>query len=317
LVSGCANSVIPADGSVTSIGGYAFAGCRNLKSIIVPNQVTKIQAYAFYGCYGLEFMQLPFVGGESNYDNYIGYIFGGGPSQNDLYVPARLKEIVITGGTIVGDSAFKNCKWLERIILPESITTIGYYAFANCPKLDYVILPANVTIIKHADIFEKTPSAMLRISNNQENTVSLVKSNEIRHQIGGLITFVDENNEIISRQWYPVTREIIAPTPPEKPADEHYTYEAVWDPVPSRCYGNQTIQLRYITHWTGEQHPGDLTGDGNINSLDGLLLMRYLNGWNVNIQLSETMDINADGKINSLDGLILMRYLNGWNVTLG
>lgn len=63
--------------------------------------------------------------------------------------------------------------------------------------------------------------------------------------------------------------------------------------------------------------PGDLTGDGKINSLDGLMLLRYLNGWNVNIASPEAMDVNGDGKVNSLDGLILMRYLNGWNVTLG
>ena len=63
--------------------------------------------------------------------------------------------------------------------------------------------------------------------------------------------------------------------------------------------------------------PGDVNDDGKINSLDGLLLKRYLNGWNVDIASPEAMDVNADGKINSLDGLILMRYLNGWNVTLG
>ena len=64
--------------------------------------------------------------------------------------------------------------------------------------------------------------------------------------------------------------------------------------------------------------PGDLTGDDKINSLDGLMLMRYLNGWNnLNIASPEAMDVNADGKVNSLDGLLLMRYLNGWNVQLG
>ena len=63
--------------------------------------------------------------------------------------------------------------------------------------------------------------------------------------------------------------------------------------------------------------PGDVTGDDKINSLDGLMLLRYLNGWNVNIASPEAMDVNGDGKVNSLDGLILMRYLNGWNVTLG
>ena len=63
--------------------------------------------------------------------------------------------------------------------------------------------------------------------------------------------------------------------------------------------------------------PGDLNGDDKINSLDGLMLMRYLNGWNVEIAFPDAMDVNGDGKVNSLDGLILMRYLNGWNVSIG
>ena len=63
--------------------------------------------------------------------------------------------------------------------------------------------------------------------------------------------------------------------------------------------------------------PGDVNADEKINSLDGLLLLRYLNGWDITIVSEEAMDVNADGKVNSLDGLILMRYLNGWDVTLG
>ena len=63
--------------------------------------------------------------------------------------------------------------------------------------------------------------------------------------------------------------------------------------------------------------PGDLDGDGKINSLDGLLLLRHLNGWDVDIAVPEAMDVNGDGKVTSLDGLMLQRYLNGWDVTLG
>ena len=62
---------------------------------------------------------------------------------------------------------------------------------------------------------------------------------------------------------------------------------------------------------------GDLNGDGKINSLDGLLLLRHLNSWNIDISVPEAMDINGDGKINSLDGLMLLRYLNGWKIELG
>ena len=63
--------------------------------------------------------------------------------------------------------------------------------------------------------------------------------------------------------------------------------------------------------------PGDVNGDGEINTLDGLMLLRHLNDWQVNIAVPNAMDVNADGEVNSLDGLMLMRYLNGWEVTLG
>lgn len=71
LVTGCRNSVIPADGSVICIGAqafsgsglpdikipsciveigrYAFSGC-DLKSVIIPTSVNKIGYGAFYGC---------------------------------------------------------------------------------------------------------------------------------------------------------------------------------------------------------------------------------------------------------------------------
>ena len=62
---------------------------------------------------------------------------------------------------------------------------------------------------------------------------------------------------------------------------------------------------------------GDLNADGLVDSLDGLLLLRELNGWQQEIVSPEAMDVSGDGFVDSLDGLILLRYLNGWDVTLG
>ena len=50
LIAGCKTSVIPADGSVTSIGTRAFIYCDGLTSIIIPDSVTSIGSSAFYSC---------------------------------------------------------------------------------------------------------------------------------------------------------------------------------------------------------------------------------------------------------------------------
>lgn len=50
LVLGCKTSVIPTDGSVTSIGDWAFNGCSGLTSVTIGNGVTSIGSYAFEVC---------------------------------------------------------------------------------------------------------------------------------------------------------------------------------------------------------------------------------------------------------------------------
>ena len=58
LIVGCGNSVIPSDGSVTSIGDNAFGGCISLTSITIPDSVTSIESYAFSGCSNLTSVKL-------------------------------------------------------------------------------------------------------------------------------------------------------------------------------------------------------------------------------------------------------------------
>ena len=165
LISGCKNSTIPDDGSVTNIASYAFGNCIGLTSIVVPDSVTSIASGAFSGCSALESITIPFVGGGMKlaYDTYqypFGYIFGsssyeGGVStrqyySNNLetrfYIPSSLKSVIVTGGNI-SMGAFHNCSSLTSITIPDSVTSIGGNAFSGCSALTSITIPDSVTII--------------------------------------------------------------------------------------------------------------------------------------------------------------------------
>ena len=140
--SGCSRlTSVTIGNGVTSIGYCAFVGCSGLTSITIPDSVTSIGSYAFSGCNSLERMTIPFVGatkdGTSN--KHFGYIFGASSyKDNGNYVPASLKEVIITGGTSIGSYAFYGCSGLTSVTIPDSVTSIGDRAFGNCSGLTSV-----------------------------------------------------------------------------------------------------------------------------------------------------------------------------------
>ncbi|MBO4432355.1 MAG: leucine-rich repeat protein [Clostridia bacterium] len=103
LIAGCKNSVIPSDGSVTSIGGDAFWGCKGLKSITIPYGVKSIDGCAFVDCTGLK----------------------------SITLPDSVKSI--------GDSAFADCTGLKSVTIGNGVTEISNAAFDGCKRLKTVI----------------------------------------------------------------------------------------------------------------------------------------------------------------------------------
>ena len=102
LIAGCKTSVIPSDGSVTSIGKWAFPSCTELTSITIPCGVTNIDIYAFAGCSGLTSVTIG----------------------NNV--------------TSIGEGAFHYCTGLTSVTIGNSVTSIGHSAFENCTGLTSV-----------------------------------------------------------------------------------------------------------------------------------------------------------------------------------
>ena len=114
LVQGCNNSVIPTDGSVTSIGSSAFNDCGPLTSITIPDGVKSIGADAFRGCISL----------------------------TSIIIPDSVASI--------GMYAFFNCNSLTSIVIPDSVTSIGTRAFGGCSSLESLTVADGNTVYHSA-----------------------------------------------------------------------------------------------------------------------------------------------------------------------
>ena len=96
---------------MTSIGNYAFFGCKNVTNITIPSSVTEIGEWSFAQCSSLLHID-----------------FG-------------------TGVQLLGEGAFQECESLLELSFPESLTEIGEKAFFRCFSLQTVTIPDTVTTI--------------------------------------------------------------------------------------------------------------------------------------------------------------------------
>ena len=134
LILGCKNSIIPTDGSVTSIGSYAFYNCSGLTSVTISDSVTSIDNSAFYSCSGLTSITIPDSVTSIGY-----YAFSGCSGLTSITIP--------DGVTSIANSVFKGCSGLTSLVIPDGVTSIGDYAFSDCSGLTSITIPDSVTSI--------------------------------------------------------------------------------------------------------------------------------------------------------------------------
>ena len=118
-----------------TIGDSAFS-FTCIKEITVPETVTYIGYYALVGCESLEKMTIPFVGvtpsvSQENMSHMLINLF-----DNHYGPPESLKEVVVTAPCkVLGNAAFYDCANIEKITLPDTITSIEGNTFTGCSSL--------------------------------------------------------------------------------------------------------------------------------------------------------------------------------------
>ena len=136
--------------SVKTLNNWTFSGCSSLQEIVIPDTITQIGTGAFVNCKGLKEIVIPdsvtTIGDDGCFTNCTS-LEKVVLSSSIYRIPKRtflnciaLKEIEIKNVKNIEEEAFKNCRMLEKITLPDSVKSIcnnneGKGTFVDCVSL--------------------------------------------------------------------------------------------------------------------------------------------------------------------------------------
>lgn len=175
--------------------------------------------------------------------------------------------------TSIGDYAFSGCTGLESISIPEGVSSIGIQAFYNCLKLKQISIPEGVSAIG-SWTFKKCPEL-----ESVTIPVSVVSVGE--RAFDGCTALTDVYYAGSPAQW------------------DKISIESTNTPLTSASI-----------HFAVSNIAGDANGDGGVDILDVIRLVRALARADVKIY----GDVTGDGVLDEQDLVRLMRYLVGDDV---
>lgn len=140
--SGCVGiTSVTIGNNVTSIGKGAFSSCTNMTSLTIGNGVESIKQYAFSHCKNL--MSIIVLGAPNHIEegiflncSNINEVIFDSEEVTQLLRGSPIKKLSLTDKvTTIGDNAFRECKELTYVTIPNNVTSIGESAFNGCKNL--------------------------------------------------------------------------------------------------------------------------------------------------------------------------------------
>ena len=277
------------------IGFNTFKDCYALKSISIPGNYVAIQNSAFENCESMTTM----IYEKSDYafaNQYIGeFTFKNCPALANVSLPVTLNSI--------GKYAFQNCG-IINLVIPEGVTTIEYGAFLDNGKLMSVSLPSTLTRIgvdwNSDGAFARCAMLETVIFAEGEDDFAIGRNTfrscpalaTVHLPLNLVNIFVDAFNG----------------------STENLTICSKSNNSYGKAFATENsidFKLCDGSH-TPEPGPGDVSGDGKVNSNDALLVLQYATGLiSLTEEQMERANVNGDKNINSGDALMILQFSTG------
>lgn len=130
--------------NVQSIGNFAFSGCNRLLNVTIPASVTTVGIGAFGDSEG-GLTNITVDAANPSYASVSGVLFNKNLTTLLQFPGGKSGSYVIPNGvTVISDYAFRGCRYLTNVIIPNGVQNIGDRVF-DYSGLTSATLAASVT----------------------------------------------------------------------------------------------------------------------------------------------------------------------------
>ena len=341
-------SVVLPEGT-TSIGADTFKNCVSLGSAEFGASLTSIGSGAFTGCSALTsvtFKSTPLV-----YSNAFNgctaltdvYVVGTRDDWNDIKMNAEDGNTALKQATVHYIDSNPCALGHDYVVtvVPATARDKGYTlhtcsrcgdfykdqftpVISNTDAVIKVVAPGRVLAgsVFTVDVkAENNPGInAFSIAINYDHNSFTLNGAEVNHDIGGRFVFTQKavwvsagdytGDGVLFTLTFTANDDI-------ELGDKYISLN--WEPTDITNFFEDEVAFNMnpavISAADSDHMPGDINGDGAVNTKDLTRLIRVLAGDDIS-HVEEALDVNGDGEVNIKDLVRLMKYLSGDNVVI-
>ena len=325
------NTVYRVPDGVKIIKDFTFYDCFYLEKIILPISIEEIERNAIY-----DDMDIYYMGTSEewqhvreylyntivyNYKEYayelisnseiaISQYYG---IEEEVSLPQKIDGYSVTG---IKSNAFASTQDVKVINIPSTITNIEANAFNQAKKIQSVNVDKNNSLYISYDgvLYDKKENILVYYPYGKKESVYRIADGTVKLYTCSIV------NDFIQTLIIPksVNQIELGAVKCSGLKNIYYTgSESDWEKIEIVQEQNEILFNANTTFDYKIFIPGDINGDGIVNTKDISTLRRYNSkGYNVEV-VEEALDVNRDGIINTKDITTLRRYnSSGYGIEL-